>query len=191
MNKKLIYILISLAVIFFVTSLIIYLSSSGTFKRAIEDKKGESEVLEETAPELEKVKIFFLTNKSSFFLPKEYELEKKEDRVEFLKIFLDLMIDESSKFIAPFPEQTRLQSIFYIDDKQMIVLDFNEELIINFPGGSRGEIEFIYFFVNNLCYNFKEIKKVKILIAGNEYKTLSGHLDLENPYKPDYKYFRR
>lgn len=191
MNKKIIYILISLAVIFFVTSLIIYLSSSGTFKRAIEDKQGDSEVLEETTPDLEKVKIFFLTNRSSLFLPKEYEIERKEDRIEFLKIFLDLMINESSNFVSPFPEQTRLQSIFYIDDKQMAVLDFNEELIINFPGGSRGEIEFIYFFVNNICYNFKEIKKVKILVAGNEYKTLSGHLDLENPYNPNYKYFRR
>lgn len=191
MNKKVIYILISLAVIFFVTSLIIYLSSSGTFKRAIEDKKGESEVVEETSPELEKVKIFFLTNRSSFFIPKEYGIEKKADRLEFLKSFIDLMIDEASNFVTPFPEQTRLQSIFYIDDKQTAVLDFNEELMINFPGGSRGEIEFIYFFVNNLCYNFKEIKRVKILIAGNEYKTLSGHLDLENPYLPDYKYFRR
>ena len=150
MNKKIIYILISLAVIFFVTSLIIYLSSSGTFKRAIEDKKGDSEVLEETAPDLEKVKIFFLTNRSSLFLPKEFEVEKKEDRIEFLKNFLDLMINESSNFVSPFPEQTRLQSVFYIDDKQMVVLDFNEELIINFPGGSRGEIEFIYFFVNNI-----------------------------------------
>lgn len=101
------------------------------------------------------------------------------------------MIRESSKYISPFPEQTKLQSFFYIDDKQMAVLDFNEELIINFPGGSSGEIEFIYFFVNNLCYNFKEIKKVKILVAGNEYKTLSGHLDLENPYFPDYKYFKQ
>ena len=101
------------------------------------------------------------------------------------------MIDESSNFVATFPEQTRLQSVYYIDDKQMVVLDFNEELIINFPGGSRGEIEFVYFFVNNLCYNFKEVKKVKILVAGNEYKTLSGHLDLENPYHPNYKYFRR
>jgi len=43
----------------------------------------------------------------------------------------------------------------------------------------------------NLTAPFKEIKKVKILVAGNEYKTLSGHLDLENPYFPDYKYFRR
>ena len=191
MNKKVIYILISLAVIFFITSLIIYLSSSGTFKRAIEDKKGETEVVEEISPELEKVKIFFLTNKSSFFIPKNYGIEKKEDRLEFLKSFIDLMMDEASNFVTPFPEQTRLQSIFYIDDKQTAVLDFNEELMINFPGGSRGEIEFIYFFVNNLCYNFKEIKRVKILIAGNEYKTLSGHLDFENPYLPDYKYFRR
>lgn len=191
MNKKVIYILISLAVIFFVTSLIIYLSSSGTFKRAIEDKKGESKVVEETSPELEKVKIFFLTNRSSLFIPKNYGIEKKADRLDFLKSFIDLMIDEASSFITPFPEQTRIQSVFYIDDKQTAVLDFNEELMINFPGGSRGEIEFIYFFVNNLCYNFKEIKRVKILVAGNEYKTLSGHLDLENPYQPDYKYFRR
>jgi len=191
MNKKVIYILISLAVIFFITSLIIYLSSSGTFKRVVKDKKGETEIVEEDAPELEKVRIYFLTNGSSLFIPKIFEIEKNENRIEFLKSYLDLMISESSKYISPFPEQTRLQSFFYIDDKQMAVLDFNEELIINFPGGSRGEIEFIYFFVNNLCYNFKEIKKVKILVAGNEYKTLSGHLDLENPFFPDYKYFRK
>ncbi len=191
MNKKVIYILISLAVIFFVTSLIIYLSSSGTFKRVVKDKKGEIEIVEEDSPELEKVKIFFLTNNSSLFIPKNFEIEKNENRIEFFKSYLDLMIRESSKYISPFPEQTKLQSFFYIDDKQMAVLDFNEELIINFPGGSSGEIEFIYFFVNNLCYNFKEIKKVKILVAGNEYKTLSGHLDLENPYFPDYKYFKQ
>jgi len=191
MNKRIIYILISLAIVFFVTSLIIYLSSSGTFKRAVKDKNGEAPVVEEEVPEMDKVKIFFLTGNSSLFIPKNFELEKKEDRTEFLKSYLRLMMSESSKFIAPFPEQTRLQSVFYIADKQTAVLDFNEELIINFPGGSRGEIEFIYFFVNNLCYNFKEIRKVKILVAGNEYKTLSGHLDLENPYLPDYKYFRR
>ena len=191
MNKRIIYILISLAVVLFVTSLIIYLSSSGTFKRAVEDKKKDAPVVAEEAPEMEKVKIFFLTNNSSLFSTKSFELEKKGDRTEFLKSYLQLMMTESAKFISPLPEQTRLQSVFYIDDKQTAVLDFNEELMINFPGGSRGEIEFIYFFVNNLCYNFKEIRKVKILVAGNEYKTLSGHLDLENPYLPDYKYFRR
>ncbi len=191
MSKKIIYILISLAVIFFVTSLIIYLSSSGTFRRAIEDKKGDNKVTEETVPELEKVRIFFLTNRSSLFIPRDYEIDKKEDRIEFIKSFIDLMMSEASNYVAPFPDQARLQSMFYIDDKQTAVLDFNEETMINFPGGSRGEIEFIYFFVNNLCYNFKEIKKVKILVAGNEYKTLSGHLDLENSFLPNYKYFKR
>jgi len=191
MNKKIIYTLISLAVVFFITSLIIYLSSSGTFKRAIKDKKGESGIQTETTPEMKRVKIFFLTNKSYFFIPKEYELKKEPNRLVFLRNFLDLMINESSNFISTFPDQTKLQSVYYIDNKQTAVLDFNEELIINFPSGSRGEIEFIYFFVNNLCYNFKEIKKVKFLIDGNEYKTLSGHLDIENPYFPNYKYFRR
>ncbi len=191
MNKKIIYTLISLAVIFFITSLIIYLSSSGTFKRVIKDKKGELNIQSEVEPETEKVKIFFLTNKSTLFIPKIYILKKETNRLIFLKNFLDLMMTESANFISPFPKQTKLQSVYYIDNKQMAVLDFSVELIINSHNGSRGEIEFIYFFVNNLCYNFKEIKKVKILIDGNEYKTLSGHLDIENPYFPNYKYFRR
>ncbi len=191
MNKKVIYTLISLAVIFFITSLIIYLSSSGTFKRAIEDKKGKTETVTDSEKDIEKVKIFFLTERSYLFTPRVYEIEKPEDRLELYKSFLSVMLEEAPKFIAPYPEETKLQSVFYIADKQMIVLDFNEELIIRFKGGSRGEIEFIYFFVNNLCYNFPEVKKVKILVAGNEYKTLSGHLDLETPFRPNYKYFRR
>ena len=72
----------------------------------------------------------------------------------------------------------------------MIVLDFREDLLTDFPGGSRGEIEFIYFFVNNICYNFNEVEKVKFLIGGNEYKTLSGHLNIQNPFYPNYRLIR-
>jgi hypothetical protein len=47
-------------------------------------------------------------------------------------------------------------------------------------------LEFIYFIVDNMCYNFKEIKKIKFLSGGNENKTLAGHIDLEKPFFPDY-----
>ncbi|MEN8154704.1 MAG: GerMN domain-containing protein [Acidobacteriota bacterium] len=189
MNKKVIYILIGLAIIFFVTSLIIFLNSSGVFKRALEDKKGVPEV-EEVVKKKKKVKIFFLTEKSAYFRPVKYELDIPENNTELYRNYLDLMFDEVKGRIAPFPEGVKLKSFFHIKNKKMIVLDFNEELLIRFPGGSRSEIEFIYFFVNNICYNFKEVEKVKFLVSGNEYKTLSGHLDIENPFFPNFRYIR-
>ncbi len=189
MNKKVIYSLIGLAVIFFVTSLIIFLNSSGVFKRAFEDKK-EAQEVEEIEKAKMKVKIFFLTERSAYFRPVKYELDIPENRKEVYRMYLDLMMSEVKERIAPFPEGVKLKSLYHIKEKNMIVLDFNEELLIRFPGGSRGEIEFIYFFVDNICYNFEEIKKVKFLVAGNEYKTLSGHLDIENPFFPNFRYIR-
>jgi hypothetical protein len=73
---------------------------------------------------------------------------------------------------------------------ELLVLDFNDSLINDFPGGTTAELEFIYFIVDNICYNFKEIKKVKILSGGNENKTLAGHIDLEKPFFPDYNWLK-
>lgn len=188
MNKKLIYALIGLAVIFFVTSLFIFLKSGGEPKeqsvRSFPVETGE----ETREPVLLKVQAFFFTEGSWLMRPVEYELPLTHVKEQGYRVFLERLLKGEADYIVPVPEGVSLRSIYFIERQNMIVVDFSEELIHRFPGGTRAELEFIYFIVNNICYNFKEVKKVKFLVSGNEYQTLSGHVDIENPFFPEFRY---
>ena len=122
--------------------------------------------------------------------PVTYEIERPEIKEELYKKLIDLLIRGEKDYISPIPEGLQLRSLYYIEKKNLITLDFSEELITKFPGGTAAELEFIYFIVDNICYNFKEIKKVKIMVSGNEFSTISGHIELGNPFYPNFRYLR-
>ncbi|KAF5434373.1 hypothetical protein C5S36_05220 [Candidatus Methanophagaceae archaeon] len=127
MNKKVIYILIGLAVTFFVISLIIFLNSSGVFKSALEDKKGVPEV-EEAEKEKMKVKIFFLTERSAYFRPVKYELDIPENRSEIYRIYVDFMMSEVKERIAPFSEGVKLKSLYHVKKNKWNDFNFKDLL---------------------------------------------------------------
>jgi spore germination protein GerM len=137
-----------------------------------------------------KVKLFYLSETSTTMLPVFREIEVPEYREELYKKFVSLLLAGDSGYITPVPSGVELRSLYYLDKKEMLVLDFNELLGTSFPGGTTAELEFIYFMVDNLCFNFREIKKVKFLIGGNESKTLAGHIDLEKPFFPDFNWLK-
>jgi len=140
--------------------------------------------------EFMKVKLFYLSETSSYMQPVFREIEVPEYREELYKKFISLLLAGDSGHITPVPGGVELRSLYYLDKKEMLVLDFNELLGTSFPGGTTAELEFIYFLVDNLCFNFREIKKVKFLIGGNESKTLAGHIDLEKPFFPDFNWLK-
>jgi hypothetical protein len=133
-----------------------------------------------------KVKLFFLSETSSAMQPVYREIEVPEYREELYRKFVSLLLAGDGEHITPVPAGVELRSLYFLGKKEMLVLDFNDTLAASFPGGSAAELEFIYFMVDNLCFNFSEIKKVKFLIGGNEVKTLAGHIDLERPFFPDF-----
>lgn len=190
MNKKIIYSLIGLALIFFVTSLFIFLKSGKESKKvqtAPQKNEAGEELIESSVT---KIKAFFFVETSRFMYPVEYEFQLSAVRKENYRKFIELLLKGKENYITPIPEGVQLRTIYLIERQNMLVVDFTEELIHNFPAGTTSELEFIYFVVNNICYNFKEIKKVKFLIAGNEYQTLSGHIDIEHPFYPNFRYLR-
>ena len=178
------YLFISIAVFFFSALLIVICSRKKaehlepeTLRRTVEDG---------SIAEFIKVKLFYFSESSGFLRPVYREIEVPEIREGLYKKFIDLLLAGNSGLITPVPDGVQLRSVFYLQKMEMLVLDFNDPLINAFPGGTTAELEFIYFIVDNICYNFKEIKKVKILSGGNENKTLAGHIDLEKPFFPDY-----
>jgi hypothetical protein len=190
MNKKIIYSLIGLALIFFVTSLFIFLKSGKESKKvqsSSREKEAGEKLIESSAM---KVKAFFFIETSSFMQPVEYEIQLSGIRKENYKKFIELLLKGKENYITPIPKGVQVRTIYLIEKQNMLVVDFSEELINNFPSGTDSELEFIYFFVNNICYNFKEIKKVKFLVAGNEYQTLSGHIDIEHSFYPNFRYLK-
>jgi hypothetical protein len=176
--------LVSLGAFFFAALLIVVCSRKKT-------ESPERETLTKTTPdgtivEFIKVKLFYNSESSSLLQPVNREIEVPETKEELYRKFISLLLTSSGGFIMPMPEGVQLRSIFYLRSKEMLVLDFNDNLVNAFPGGTAAELEFIYFIVDNFCYNFPEIKKVKILCGGNENKTLGGHIDLEKPFFPDF-----
>jgi hypothetical protein len=188
MNKKIIYSLVALALIFFVTSLIIFLKSVGDSKDknviSLQPRAGN----ETKEPVVINVKAFFFTESSRLMKPVHYKLEVPQMKEAAYKRFLELLFKGESGFISPIPDGLKIRSLYFVTKQNMLVLDFSDELINQFPAGTDSELEFIYFIVDNICYNFKEVQKVKFLISGNETQTISGHIDLENPFTPDYQY---
>lgn len=137
-----------------------------------------------------KVKVFYFSDAAAIMLPVYREIEVPEVREELYRRFVSLLLAGEENRITPVPSGAQLRSLHYLGSSQMLVLDFNELLAASFPGGTAAELEFIYFMVDNICYNFREIKKVKFLIGGNESKTLAGHVDLEKPFFPDYGWLK-
>ncbi len=155
----------------------------------------EPEIISKTAEngavaEFIKVQFFYFNESSGLMHPVTREIRVPEIREDLYRHFIDLLLSGSSGQVTPVPEGVELYSLFHLPGREMLVLDFNDKLLSAFPGGTTAELQFIYFVVDNICYNFKEIKKVKLLSGGNENRTLAGHIDLEKPFFPDYGWLK-
>ncbi|MDY6029900.1 MAG: GerMN domain-containing protein [Acidaminococcaceae bacterium] len=75
------------------------------------------------------------------------------------------------------PDGTRLLQLQIKDG--LATADFSRE-IAKKGQGSHDELMLVYSIVNTLT-EFKEIKKVRFLVEGQQVITFSGHMDLEDP----------
>jgi len=187
-KKSRMVLLISLAVfIVMLLAVLLFRKKTVKFEPELLNKAGVSGA---TFTEFIKVKLFYFSETSIYLQPVYREIEVPEIKEELYKKFIALLLSGDSGHITPVPEAVQLRSVYYLESKEMLVLDFNDLLSSAFPGGTTAELEFIYFMVDNLCYNFREIKKVKFLIGGNESKTLAGHIDLEKPFYPNFEWLK-
>ena len=190
MSKRLLIALGALAFVFLVVSLVLFFNArkqSGPQKtEAVPEETQEKKIGGETL----KVKLFFFTEESDRMIPVTGEMAIPEIREEIYRRFLELLLKREGFRITPVPEGIDVQAVFFLAAPGMLILDFNENLINLFPGGTEAELQFVYFFVNNVCYNFTEIKKVKFMAGGNEIKTISGHINMEQPFYPDNSYLQ-
>ncbi len=89
-----------------------------------------------------------------------------------------------STLLPTLPPQTRVLG-FYLDRFGTAYVDLSDDLVNLHPGGSAEELATLFSVVDSLTFNLSEIKKVHILVGGEERDILKSHVDLRRNYTQD------
>ncbi|MDD8020571.1 MAG: GerMN domain-containing protein [Acidobacteriota bacterium] len=139
---------------------------------------------------MKQVTLFFLSENDGLLHSEEREIPESDLNGEARALLEELIKGPQTRLTGVIPENTRLRQVFVTSDG-LAYVDLSRQVTeANFYGSS-GEMAAVYSIVNSLAYNFKSIKRVSLLVEGNERETLGGHVDLSNPFMPDYSLIAR
>ena len=82
------------------------------------------------------------------------------------------------------PDRTCVDRFFLTPDGTAY-LDFSGDALNGYAPGIASESLAVYSIVNSLAANIPAVKKVRLLLQGQEVETLHGHADLTDSYVPD------
>ena len=134
------------------------------------------------------IKIFFADENASALVPERRMAELGAGKAaDAATIVAEIIKGPRADSLLPtIPEGARLLSAYELGD--LLVLDFTHEIKTNHTGGSTGELLTVYSIVNTLARNLDGIKRVRMLVEGEEVETLGGHLDLTRPLSPNLRW---
>jgi len=132
------------------------------------------------------VTLFFQEMDSESLAPEKRKIFLTSSIADQAKqIVVELINGPQEKGLLPtLPQQTRLRGL-YLDRAATAYVDLSGELVDFHPGGTDEEIATIFSIVDSLAYNLPQIKRVHILVNGEERDTLKSHLDLRRDYSKD------
>lgn len=182
------YTLLGLLFVLLLVLIILFFRSSGLekIKQSPPPPVPESGKLSSEPQEMRTVTLFFLSEEDSLLHAEEREIPSTSSLLQQIKLLVEeLLKGPQDKLISPFPPETKLRELF-LTDEGIAYLDLSREMQENHPSGSSAEISTVFSLVDSLTFNFKSVKKVFILIDGDEKETLAGHVDLSRPFLPRY-----
>jgi len=130
------------------------------------------------------VTLLFLSEDSESLVPEEREIAADVPAVEARQIVAELIRGSQTGFLSAIPPETKLIQV-YLDKEGTAFVDLSREFADRHPSGSSAEIATVYAVVDSLALNLKAVKKVFLLIDGEERETLAGHITLDHPILPD------
>ena len=133
------------------------------------------------------VKLLFLSDERDALVPEEREIvaDASSPAFEARQILQELIKGSRSGLLSAIPPETKLIQV-YVTRDGIAYVDFSREFADRHPSGSNAEIATIYAVVDSLAYNLKSIKKVCLLVDGEERETLAGHIAINHPILPDF-----
>jgi spore germination protein GerM len=130
------------------------------------------------------VSVFFVRPSDGLLAPEEREIAASDSLVQETEAFIaELIKGPIGDLAAAVPAETKLGRV-YITKEGTAYVDFSRELAEKHPSGTSAELSTVYAVVDGLAFNFKAVKKVFILIDGEERETLAGHIGLDRPLSP-------
>jgi hypothetical protein len=148
----------------------------------MDSEDGDSPFLEENQRQ---VVLFFHGATSELLYPELRTIVRTASVIDQAKqVVVELIAGSRQEHLPVVSAATRLRELYRIGPGTVCV-DLSQDLVDNHPGGSAGELATVYSIVNSLTVNFPEIKRVRILIEGEERETLKYHVDLSREFGQD------
>ncbi len=136
--------------------------------------------------ETKSVTLFFLREEDGMFVPETRTIAASGTIAQEAEAVLNELIKGSANGLASaLPPEAKVGQVFVTKDGTAYA-DFSKDLIDAHPSGSEAEQATVFAIVNTLARNFKSVKKVFILVDGEERETLDGHITLNRAFLPDY-----
>ena len=130
--------------------------------------------------------LFFAREEDDRLVGEEREIPSDPSPVrEARAIIAELIKGPVDGGLRTLPEGTTLGQAFLTKDGTAYV-DFSRDIVARHPSGSSAELATVYAVVDSLAYNIKAVKRVFILIDGEERETFNGHVRLDRPFRPDF-----
>lgn len=132
------------------------------------------------------VTLFFQDPNSDLLMPEERQIFETNSLTDQAKQIVVGLIDgpQNPNLLPTVPPKTRVLGL-YMDRNGTAWVDFSHEIVSDHMGGTAEELATIFSLVNSLTVSLPAIKKVHILVDGEERDTLSSHLDLRRDFVQD------
>ena len=141
-------------------------------------------ILEEPSRSTE-VSLYFVVAREVKLVAERRTIGQVANTVEQIKLTMtELVKGPVSTLTHTIPRETEIREVF-LDEKGCAYVDFSRDISQKHPGGTTAELITIASIVNTLTANFsEEVRKVRILIDGEEAETIAGHIDISRPIFP-------
>ncbi|MFH1074547.1 MAG: GerMN domain-containing protein [Candidatus Firestonebacteria bacterium] len=135
------------------------------------------------AAQQKKIKLFYV-NENGKLQAEKREIQGATSVLDDIKICVEELAKgpKGKGLFQALPKETKLREV-YLDDNRCVYLDFTKSIINNPKGGTTAEMQLIYSLVNTIFENFGQIASVRLLVEGQEIKTIGGHLDVNRPLR--------
>lgn len=130
------------------------------------------------------VSLFFMSDDDALLHAEEREIPAGPPLEEARAVVEELLAGPRTGLVAAIPAETKLLQLF-ITKEGTAYVDLSKDIQERILPGSSSEICAVYSIVASLTENIRDIKKVFILVDGQERDTLAGHVNLELALAPD------
>lgn len=131
------------------------------------------------------VALFFETPES-LLAPESRTLALPENEGAAINLVMKELLKGSVNVAVPrlLPPAVELRASFLLPDGTAIIDLGGPALATQWSIGTHGELMAVYGVVQTLCANFKSVRRVRILVNGQQAETFAGHVQIDKALVP-------